>query len=85
MEKDYVLKKHNELRSKVAKGLEERGANGSGPQPKAADMSKLVWDPLLEKIAQRYLGQSFNFLYIFVHCLRKYQKCQFHFQDQIFK
>ena len=71
MEKDYVLKKHNELRSKVAKGLEERGANGSGPQPKAADMSKLVWDPLLEKIAQRYLGQSFNF---FLHLWTLFNK-----------
>jgi len=37
----------------VAKGLETRGANGSGPQPKAADMNELVWDPILERMAQR--------------------------------
>jgi len=51
-EKTFVLNKHNELRRKVAKGLEPRGASGSGPQPKAADMYKLVWDPVLARMAQ---------------------------------
>jgi hypothetical protein len=45
--------KHNDLRRKVAKGLELRGASGSGPQPKAANMFQLVWDPVLARMAQR--------------------------------
>ena len=44
---------HNDLRRKVAKGLETKGANGSGPQPKAADMFQLSWDPVLAASAQR--------------------------------
>ena len=47
------MTKHNELRRKVAKGLELRGASGSGPQPKAANMFQLVWDPVLARMAQR--------------------------------
>jgi len=46
-----IVDKHNELRRKVAKGLEIRGVNG--PQPKAADMYELVWDPVLAASAQR--------------------------------
>ena len=42
---------HNDFRRKVAKGLETRGA--SGPQPKAADMFQLSWDPILAASAQR--------------------------------
>ena len=42
---------HNALRRKVAKGLETQGA--SGPQPKAADMFQLSWDPVLAASAQR--------------------------------
>ena len=54
-EKSFVLNKHNELRRQVAQGLEPRGANGSGPQPKAADMYKLVWDPVVARMAQGQL------------------------------
>ena len=46
-----IVDKHNELRRKVAKGLEARGLNGG--QPKAADMFELVWDPVLAASAQR--------------------------------
>ena len=46
-----IVDKHNELRRKVAKGLETRGVNGG--QPKAADMFELVWDPVLAASAQR--------------------------------
>jgi hypothetical protein len=52
-EEHFIVEKHNELRRKVAKGLETRGANGSGPQPKAADMFQMCWDPLLAKMSQR--------------------------------
>ena len=43
--------KHNELRRKVAKGLESRGVGGG--QPKAADIYELSWDPVLAASAQR--------------------------------
>ena len=46
-----IVDKHNELRRKVAKGLESRGVGGG--QPKAADMYELVWDPVLAASAQR--------------------------------
>jgi hypothetical protein len=46
--------KHNELRRKVAKGLELRGANGSGPQPAASEMYQLVWDQDLARMSQRF-------------------------------
>jgi len=46
-----IVDTHNALRRKVAKGLETRGVNG--PQPKAADMYELVWDPVLAASAQR--------------------------------
>ena len=46
-----VVDKHNELRRKVAKGLETRGVKGA--QPKAADMYELVWDKELAASAQR--------------------------------
>jgi hypothetical protein len=46
-----IVDKHNELRRKVAKGLEARGVGGG--QPKAADMNELVWDPVLAASAQR--------------------------------
>ena len=50
--KDAIVKKHNELRSKVAKGKETRGVDGS--QPKASNMRKLVWNDELAEVAQRY-------------------------------
>lgn len=39
-EKDSIVRKHNELRRKVAKGQEQRGV--PGPQPTASDMAELV-------------------------------------------
>ena len=53
-EQKVIVDKHNALRRQVAKGLETRGANGSGPQPIAADMYELVWDSPLAASAQRY-------------------------------
>ncbi|XP_050039192.1 cysteine-rich venom protein-like [Dermacentor andersoni] len=43
-DRDGLVKKHNELRSKVAKG--------AGTLPKAANMRKLKWDDALAKRAQ---------------------------------
>ena len=40
MEKQYILDLHNNLRRRVAKGLETNG--DPGPQPSAANMRKLV-------------------------------------------
>jgi len=51
-ERKEILKIHNELRAKVANGLETRG-----PQPNAADMLEMVWDFELETIAQRWINQ----------------------------
>ena len=36
----FILDRHNQLRSRVAQGLELQGING--PQPSAADMNCLV-------------------------------------------
>ncbi len=47
-----IVDKHNALRRQLAKGLETKGVNG--PQPKAADMYELVWDPVLAASAQRF-------------------------------
>ena len=46
------MSKHNELRSKVANGQEDRGVDGA--QPKAANMVELVWSDELAEVAQRY-------------------------------
>ena len=50
-----IVDTHNELRRKVAKGLETRGVGGG--QPKAADMFELAWDPVLADSAQRWADQ----------------------------
>ena len=50
-EKQEIVDKHNELRSKVAKGLEIRGADGK-PQPSASNMRKLSWDDDIAIVAQ---------------------------------
>ena len=39
-ERDLILKFHNQLRAKIANGLEERG--DPGPQPTAANMMEMV-------------------------------------------
>ncbi|EZA55692.1 venom allergen 3 [Ooceraea biroi] len=54
-EKARIVKKHNELRQKVASGKETRGING--PQPPAAYMPDLTWDNELAMIAQRWVNQ----------------------------
>ena len=50
--KDAIVSKHNDLRSKVANGLEVLGVDGT--QPKAANMRELVWNDELAEVAQRY-------------------------------
>ena len=46
------MKTHNELRQKVAAGLETHGN-----QPGASNMMKLVWNDELAEIAQRLVDQ----------------------------
>jgi len=53
--KQSILDRHNDLRRRVAKGLETEGINP--PQPPASDMRKLVWNDELEMIAQRLVDQ----------------------------
>ena len=50
-----IVYTHNQVRRKVAKGLETRGVGGG--QPKAADMFELAWDPVLADSAQRWADQ----------------------------
>ena len=50
-DKKSIVKKHNELRSIVARGLESRGVGGKR-QPSAANMKKLSWDEDLAEVAQ---------------------------------
>ena len=59
--KDSIVSKHNELRSKVANGQEDRGVDGT--QPKAANMMELVWNDELAEVAQRY--HSILWLHLF--------------------
>merc|ERR1719452_237361 len=47
-----ILAKHNELRQKVAAGMET-----SGPQPAASDMVRMRWNAELAEIAQRWADQ----------------------------
>ena len=51
-EKDEILRVHNELRSKLASGLENRGR--PGPQPSAADMEMMV------RTKNKYNSSEFN-------------------------
>jgi len=56
--KEAVLESHNQLRRKVAKGLETRGTSSRVyGQPPAANMKELVWSSELEAIAQRWAEQ----------------------------
>ncbi|XP_011165202.1 venom allergen 3 [Solenopsis invicta] len=58
-EKNTIVKRHNELRQRVASGQESRG--NPGPQPPAVSMPALVWDDELATIAQRWANQcNFN-------------------------
>ncbi|XP_014228227.1 venom allergen 5-like [Trichogramma pretiosum] len=51
-EKQSIVKLHNQLRQRVAQGLETRGS--PGPQPAARYMPDLVWDNELAAMAQRW-------------------------------
>eukprot|EP00090_Calanus_glacialis_P028815 TRINITY_DN46223_c0_g1_i1.p1 TRINITY_DN46223_c0_g1~~TRINITY_DN46223_c0_g1_i1.p1 ORF type:complete len:226 (-),score=51.03 TRINITY_DN46223_c0_g1_i1:15-665(-) len=50
--KAAIVARHNDLRSRVAKGEET-----NGQQPAAANMRKLVWNDDLAEIAQRWTDQ----------------------------
>lgn len=49
-EKNRILEAHNQVRAQVAKGQ-------LGKQPSAANMSVLVWDEALERVAQGWADQ----------------------------
>ena len=67
-EKEHIVKLHNELRSKVANGKEDRGIDG--PQPRATNMRELVWSNTLANIAQRYY-KLFNLFKMIISRLKK--------------
>jgi len=50
-----ILKVHNRLRAKLARGEEKRGV--PGPQPPAANMRAMEWDDELATVAQRHADQ----------------------------
>ena len=52
-DKDEIVKKHNELRARVANGEETLGQPTGTGQPKAANMRQLVWNDELAEVAQR--------------------------------
>lgn len=57
-EKEILVNKHNELRRRIAKGLETKHARGTkGPQPSASNMNELVWDDEVAKMAQTWADQ----------------------------
>ncbi|KAF8785148.1 CRISP/Allergen/PR-1-like [Argiope bruennichi] len=56
-EKDYIVWKHNYLRSIVAQGYER-----TNNQPPAANMMQMVWDEELASVAQKHADQC-----IFAH------------------
>ncbi|KAJ8674850.1 hypothetical protein QAD02_010636 [Eretmocerus hayati] len=54
-DKYVIVKRHNELRRRVASGQETKGS--PGPQPAARSMPPLRWDNELASIAQRWADQ----------------------------
>ena len=50
-----IVDLHNQMRRRVAQGLERRGS--PGPQPPAADMRQLRWDDQLALMAQTHANQ----------------------------
>ena len=50
-----ILDIHNKYRARIAQGQERQGA--PGPQPGAANMQELVWDPELATVAQMHADQ----------------------------
>ncbi|XP_015601279.1 venom allergen 5 [Cephus cinctus] len=55
LEIESILKHHNELRNRIAQGVEVRG--NPGPQPPARNMLELAWDYELAGIARRWALQ----------------------------
>jgi len=54
-DKKLIVDLHNQMRRRVAKGLEWRGS--PGPQPPAANMRQLQWDDELALMAQTHANQ----------------------------
>merc|ERR1712080_707277 len=52
-----LVDRHNEIRRKVAKGLEEGGREGKKGQPSASNMMEMEWDPEIAKVAQTWVNQ----------------------------
>jgi len=52
-----IVDKHNQLRRRVAKGLEKKGKEGKRGQPGAANMMEVQWDEELAKMAQTWVNQ----------------------------
>ena len=52
-----IVRLHNDLRRRVAKGLETRSADGKA-QPSAADMIEIQWDTELEFTAQKFVRKK---------------------------
>jgi len=55
IDKETILRKHNELRAKVANGLETQGS--PSPQPSAANMLEMRWNSQLAEVAQGWVEQ----------------------------
>eukprot|EP00095_Tigriopus_kingsejongensis_P010839 maker-scaffold332_size203095-snap-gene-1.22 protein:Tk10839 transcript:maker-scaffold332_size203095-snap-gene-1.22-mRNA-1 annotation:"va3_solri ame: full" len=58
---DRIVNKHNELRSKVARGEESQAFESSAGQPAAKNMKKLTWNSELAKVAQRFAAKCQGF------------------------
>lgn len=54
-DKEDILRIHNNLRAKVARGEEAQG--NPGPQPPAADMRELVWNNQLAEVTEAWAKQ----------------------------
>ncbi|XP_064114200.1 uncharacterized protein LOC135220714 [Macrobrachium nipponense] len=54
-DKEEILRLHNNLRAKVARGEETEG--NPGPQPPAANMRELVWNDQLAEVAEAWAKQ----------------------------
>ncbi|KAK4016883.1 hypothetical protein OUZ56_031848 [Daphnia magna] len=54
-DKTLIVSIHNQLRRRVAKGLETRGS--PGPQPAAANMREITWDDEIAVMAQTHAQQ----------------------------